>query len=273
MAPMRYFSRFEKADGSQTVVWPTHRYEYDQKQPLLQADMPLVGESYSFDQVASRAPLKSNALETVRFLDVGDVDSVEADIDNFKRIIDWGIGKIVTTGSTGERWAWGRPVEMMSVQFTVDNVRHFPFAIGFIRSSDFYAAARDQLTDITTNPQVVIATNNGNAQAKDIIVIVKGPATHPIITNNSALIPGTSTPYKLESTTALAAGTDWLRFNARTNKVEKSTNSGVTWVDDSANYVIQSGQLRLMVFEPGANSLSVAAVTGDIEVLWTDTWH
>lgn len=272
--PTRYFSKFIRSDDSESVSWPGNRFEYEQRQDLLQADMPLVGESYSYDQAGSRAALKSNATETVRFLDVNDADIVDQDIDNFKRILDWGIGKIVTKGADGsERWAWGRPASMPDISFTVENIRHWPIVMTFIRSSDFYTVEHDEEIDISSNPQTVSVTVLGNAEVHDVILIVKGPATNPSITNNTALLEGTTTPYKVESTTDPASSSVWLRFNCRTNKVEKSTNSGSTWVDDSDNYVMQDGQLRLMVLKPGVNSLVVAGVTGGIEVIWTDTWH
>jgi hypothetical protein len=53
----------------------------------------------------------------------------------------------------------------------------------------------------------------------------------------------------------------------------KSTDSGGTWVDDTANYIRQDGQVRLMIFPSGVNSLVVTGVTGDIEVEFTDSWH
>ncbi len=270
----RYFSRFEKADGLQSRTWPGNRFEYEQRQDLLMADMPLVGESYSYDQAGSRAALKSNAQETVRFLEVNDADLVDDEIDNFKAILDWGIGKIITKGADGsERWAWGRPVSMPDLSFNVENVRHFPVVMTFIRSSDFYTDEHDEEIDISSDPQTVSVTNEGNAEARDVVIIIKGPATAPVITNNSALLEGTTTPYKLESSTTLAGSVNWLKFDARRNEVMKSANSGSTWTDDSSNLVLQAGQLRLMVFPSGANSLVVENVTGGIEVEFTDTWH
>jgi hypothetical protein len=274
MAPRRYFIRFEKSDGSEAAIWKTNRYEYEQRQTLQLANMPLVGESYSFDNQGPEPSIKGNGSEAVRFLNLGDEDDIDIDIDNFKRIVDWGVGKIVTRGADGtERWAWGRPTDMPNLSFQVDQVYHQPVMVTFDRSSNFYATAHDDLFNVS-DPQTVVVTNGGNADALDVIVIFKGPATANVsLINSTALLPGTTTPYKIESTRVLAASTDWLKFDGRRNEVMRSANSGATWVDDAGNAVLQSGQLRMMLLKPGDNSLVVDNVSGDIEVIFTETWH
>lgn len=274
MPSRRYFIRFEKADGSETAVWPPNRYEYEQQQSLQLAGMPLTGESYNFDNQGSDPSIKTNASERVRFLDLGESDDIDDDVDNFKRILEWGIGKIVTKGANGtERWAWGRPTDMPALSFTVEQVFHAPIMVNFERSSDFYGVAHDELFNIA-DPETVVVTNGGNAYALDPIIIFKGPAiANPSVVNNSVFLPGTTTPYKLESSTVLAAGTDWLKFDARRNEVMKSTNSGVSWTDDSAHYIRQDGQVRMMLFRPGPNSLLFDDISGDVEILFTEAWH
>lgn len=274
MAPRRYFIRFEKADGSQVAVFKSNRYEYEQQQSFQLAGMPLTGESYTFDNQGFEPSIKTNASERVKFLDVDENDALDDDIDLFKSIANWGLGKIVTKGANGiERWAWGRPTDMPALTFTVEQIMHAPIMINFERSSDFFGVAHDELFNIA-DPQTIVVTNNGNATARDPVIILKGPATANVsIINNSALLPGTTTPYKLESTRVLAASTDWLKFDAARNEVMRSTNSGGTWTDDSGNVVLQSGQVRMMIFPPGANSLTIDNVSGDVEVLFTEAWH
>jgi hypothetical protein len=274
MAPRRWFVRFEKEDGSEVAIWKTNRYEYEQRQALQLAGMPLVGESYSFDNQGTEPSIKGNGSEAVRFLNLGDEDDIDIDIDNFKRIVDWGVGKIVTRGADGtERWAWGRPTDMPNLSFQVDQVYHQPVMLTFDRSSNFYGVEHDELIP-TNGTETVVVTNNGNADALDVIIIAKGLTTSPLsVENLSATLPGTTTPYKVESTTVLPAGSDWLKFDGRRNEVMKSANSGGTYADDSANAVLQDGQLRMMVLKPGANSLLVTNIFGDIEVIFTETWH
>ncbi len=273
MAPVRYFIRFEKADGLQTAYFKSNRYEYEQQQGLQLAGMPLTGESYNFDNQGSMPSIKTNAQERVRFLNLGENDEIDDDLDEFKRIVDWGVGKIVTKGASGERWAWGRPTDMPSLSFSVEQVGFSPVIMSFERSSDFYATTHDELFNVS-DPQTISVTNGGNATAKDPVIILKGPATaNPSVTNNSAFLEGTTTPYKVESTRTLAGSTNWLKFDAARNEVMYSSNSGSTWADDSDNLVLQDGQLRLMIFPPGANSLVVDNVSGDVEVLFTEAWH
>ena len=273
IARTRHFVRFEKADGSLTAVFPKNRYEYEQSQSLQLASMPLVGESYSFDNQGEEPSLKTNAIERVRFFDVNDAEQIDVDIDRFRSILTWGVGKIVTKGADGtERWAWGRPMEMPSVNINVEQINYQPVIIVFERSSDFYTDAHDELFNVG-DPETIEVTNGGNADALDPIIILKGPFTNPSVTNNSAVLPGTSTPYKIESTRDATLGTEWLKFDARRNEVMWSTDSGANYADDSDNVVLQDGQLRMMVFKPGVNSLVVDNVTGDVEVEWTDTWH
>lgn len=271
----RYFQRFEKADGSEVAVFKSNRYEYEQTQGLQLAAMPLTGESYSFDNQGTEPSIKVNAIERVRFLDVDDEEGIDDDIDNFKRIFTWGIGKIVTKGANGvERWAWGRPTDMPNISFTVEMIHYAPIIMSFDRSSDFYGTAHDEPFNVA-DPTTVVVTNNGNADAYDSIIIIKGPATNPSISNLSALLPGSTTLfYKIETTRDLAAGTDWLKWDARTGEVLLSANSGATWTDDSVNVVLQDGQVRpFLFFKPGANSLLVDNVGGDIQVLFTEAWH
>lgn len=270
--PLRYFSRFEKADGSEVVVFPTHRYEYEQQQSLQGSSANLVGDDYSHDQLGSNPSLKANATERVRFIDVADADDIDDDMDNFKRIVGWGVGKIVTTSAKGERWAWGRPLEVAQYNINVENRIHLPVIMTFERSSDFFALAHDESFNVS-DPTTIEITNGGNTYAYDPVIIIKGPYTAPVITNNSVLLPGTLTPYKLESIGVGAASTNWLKFDARRNEILRSSDSGATWLDDSANYVRQDGQLRLMLFASGVNSLLVDNVAGDVEVLFTEAWH
>lgn len=135
MSPLRYFSRFEKADGSQSVTFPTHRYEWEQSQPLLQSSVQLTGAHYNYDQLEAGPSIKGNGIERVRFLTVGQPADMDDEIDDIKAIASWGRGKAWTTGASGERWAWARLAEMPSLTFTVENVRHAPVLLLFERYS------------------------------------------------------------------------------------------------------------------------------------------
>lgn len=104
------------------------------------------------------------------------------------------------------------------------------------------------------------------AVVKNAVITVKGPFTNPVITN-------TTTGYVLESTRDGVDGTDWLRFDSGRNAVEFSSDSGATWADDQANFVRAAGQVGLMQFAPGANSLTVEGANGgDVLVEFYETF-
>lgn len=272
--PIRWLSRVEKIDGSRTVIFPSHRYEYEQAQTLQSAFMQLVGEDYAFDQLEGAPSLKDNASERVRFLDVGDVEDIDEDVDKFKEISGWGTLIVVTSGSSGERKARARPEAMPGITFTVENLRHLPVLMSFIRSTNWYVAEQTSTIVLSSDPQTIIVTNPGNAEALDPIIIIKGAFTNPIITNNSAPLEGTTTGHRLQSTRDGSGAATWLKFDARQNSVEYSINSGVSWADDSFNYTLQAGQLRLMLLAPGPNSLVIVGCNGcTIVVTSAGAWH
>lgn len=90
---------------------------------------------------------------------------------------------------------------------------------------------------------------------RNAVITVKGPFSEPKITN-------TTTGYVVESSSVGAYPSDWLRFDAGRNTVEISDDDGATWTDDQANFVRAPGQVGLMEFAPGANSLTVEGANG-----------
>jgi hypothetical protein len=159
VSPLRYLSRFENAAGTQSVTFPTHRYEWEQSQPLLQSSVQLTGAPYMYDQLEGAPALKGNGFERVRFLDVGDAPDIDDDFDRFKAMGTWGRGKVFTTGTSGERWAWARLSEMPSLSFTVDNVRHVPILLLFERFSDWYGVAGGGVFSIGSDPETIVVNN------------------------------------------------------------------------------------------------------------------
>lgn len=272
--PLRWLSRVEKLDGSRTVIFPTHRYEYEQAQALQSAMMQLVGEDYAFDQLGDAPALKENGSERVRFLDVGDAEDIDDDVDKFKEIAGWGTVKVITSGAAGERWAKARPEAMPQISFTVDNLRHMPVMMTFTRSTNWFVVESEDEFTLSSDPETIVVTTPGNAIALDPIIIIKGPFNGLKITNLSAFLEGTTTPYILETSSVGTTAADWIKFDARQNSVELSDDSGATWADDSFNYVLQPGQLRLMILNAGANSLAIeGADTCDVVVTYTGVWH
>ncbi len=259
MSPLRYFSRFEKADGSVSITFPTHRYEWEQSQPLRGSTVELTGAHYLYDQLEGAPAIRGNGIERVRCMSSGLPAEMDDDIDEIKTIGSWGRGKAWTTGASGERWAWARLVEMPQLSFTVENVSTYPIIMLFERFSDWYdedpiGEYGGGIFTLASDPETVFVTNPGNVEVNNAVITVKGPFYGLKITNDD-------TGYVLESDSAGGAG-DWLRFDAGRNTVEFSDDSGATWTDDQANFVRAPGQVALMVFAPGANSLTIDGASG-----------
>lgn len=260
MSPLRWLSRFEKADGSTGITFPTNRYEWESTQPLVQESVQLTGANYKYDMLEGAPAIKDNGTEIVRFYQVGDPANVDDAFDDLKAMLAWGRGKAWTTGASGNRWAWARLSEMPSLSFTVDNVAHFPIILKFERFSDWYDENpideyENAAFTVGSDPETVFVTNPGNAPVYNAIITVKGPFSGLVITNDD-------TGYVMESSTVGAGASDWLRFDAGRNTVEVSDDSGATWTDDQANFVRADGQVALWVHAPGANSVTIEGANG-----------
>lgn len=169
MSVLRYLFMFDNArmtasgivGPTASGVFPTYRYEYEQTQALRQSNVPLTGANYDYDQLEGAAGLKANGNERVRFLDVGDADDMNADIDAFKVLASYGRGRIWTQTAPGSglRWAWARLTEMPSLSFTVDNYRHAPVILNFERYSDWYGEAVSEEFAINSDPDTIVVDN------------------------------------------------------------------------------------------------------------------
>jgi len=241
-------------------VFPTHRYEYQQEQPLLYSMVPLTGANYGFDQMGGGAAIKANGVEVVRFLDVGAASGINADVDRFKAMQTYGRGRIWTqvAPASGLRWAWARLAAMPSLSFTVEDASVVqPVFVTFERFSDWYGDPIGAAGEFTlgSNPQTITVTNPGSTPVKNAIITVKN-------TFNGLVITNTTTGYVLASSRVGAASSDWLRFDAGRNTVQFSSNSGATWADGSANFIRAADQVGLMVMAPGPNSVTIAGANG-----------
>jgi hypothetical protein len=262
---LRYLFMFDNARATTSGiiaatasgVFPTHRYEYEQTQALRQSNVQLTGASYDYDQLEGAAAPKANGNERVRFLDVGDPDDMNADIDMWKSLPSYGRGRIWTQTAPGSglRWAWARLTEMPSLSFTVENRRHAPVILNFERSSDWYDAepvgGAGEFA-IGSDPDTISVTNPGTESVRKMVITVKDPTAQPFKLTNS------TTGYVIEHNNFGA----WFRFDTGRNTVETSTDSGATWDDDSTWFVRQDGQVGMMVLAPGANSIIVDNVNG-----------
>lgn len=280
----RYLSRAESPDATISVTFPRFRGEYEQEQPLIRSSSPLTGQDYSFDQMGEARSLKANGIERVRFLLVDQsATGIDAAIDELKALASLGRVKIFTTGAgdehegDGARWAWARLEMMPTLSLGVRDRQSAPVSLSFDRFSDWFSV--DPIGplgefEIAADPETVEVANPGNAPIYNAIVTVKGAFAGLSISNETALVPGTESPYVLETDSLGAGAADWIRFDAGRNVVEISSDSGATWADDSGNFVRADGQVRLIVFAPGANELTIAGAAGcEIVVEMYGAWH
>jgi hypothetical protein len=275
---IRYLYRFESADGLIGKTWPTNLLEYEQEQELIASSAALAGADYQFDQLGAARSLKGIATERVRFMVVGSPSVVDSEIDEIKALANIGRGKVWTKGDGGVyRWAWARLQAMLQNPVSYENVGRTPVSLSFTRFSDWHdeePLGYEGEFMLDADPDTVIVTNPGNAEVYDAVIIVKGTFDGLRITNNSALLPDGVTPYVLETTSTGAGPDDWIRFDAGRNAVEISSDGGATWADDSANFVRQDGQARLMVMSVVANELVIEGANGcDLVVEMYGAWH
>lgn len=280
--PPRYLNRVENVSGSVSITLPRFWAEYEQEQPLLRSSSPLTGQDYSFDQLGDAPSIKANASERVRFTEVGDPADIDVAIDALKALAT-GRVKIFTIGAgddhdgSQERWAWARMDMLPSVSLGVKNRETQPVSMSFERFTNWFSVEDIGIFgefNLYDDPEVISVYNPGNADVYNAVVTVKGPFSGLVITNANAVLQGTSTPYVLQSDSVGVSMADWIRFDAGRNAVELSSDSGATWDDDSGNFVRQAGQVRLMVFAPGANALTIdGAAACDVVVEMYGAWH
>lgn len=260
MAP-RYLSRIENADSTVSITLPRYRAEYEQEQPLVHNLAALTGADYSYDQMGLSASVKGNGIERVRFLEVGQPEEIDAAIDDLKALSRYGRLKIFTTGEDDhqggtERWAWARMQMMPSLSLGVTNRQHAPVSLAFERLSNFFAAERYDTDFNLSGSDTITVENFGTAPVYDAEFLLSGTFSNPVIFN-------TTTVYRMESTRDGAGASDILRFMSP-RFVDFSSDSGVNWAGDYANYVRTRGQIQLMKLDAGINQLTITGASSAI---------
>ena len=109
--------------------------------------------------------------------------------------------------------------------------------------------------------------NAGNAPIYNAIITLAGTYTNPVIRN-------TTNGYQLETARDGTSADHKVRFDAGRPGVEYSADAGVTWAGDYANFVRQTGQVHLMVLDPGTNNFTVTgAASGTLTVTAYAAYH
>lgn len=258
---LRYARKFTNYAGTDSITFPLTERRTISTQLLRSAAFTIPGTNYPVRALAYGAGLKAEARETISFVlyDPGRRPLVvDAKWDSMKsKLFSFGVGKLWTYDQQENmRWAWAYIEQMPSAPMHSGiNRYHLDVTVTFIRLSDWYDAdaitpASYALAGLTT----FTVNNPGNAPIYNAIITIAGTFDTPTIHNI------TSGHYLISSRTGTSAN-DILRFDAGKPSIERSTDAGVSWAGDYENYLRVSGQVQLMVLEPGNNSFSVGGVT------------
>jgi len=262
MAGPRHIVRFESIDGLTIVTLPLARAEIESSQELRTALVEAVGMDYAVDlHGTGRAPLgvgreRLRALLTADDADAFDTaaDALRADIYAIGRGKLWSVGDDAT-----ERWAWARARAMPDIQLSSRATRLAPVVIEFDRLSDWYGDTETEIvTALTTDPQAIAITNDGNADARAITFLLEAGGAGGF---NAPSVSHALTGETWASTRTAAGALDQLRVNTGAYTVEYSDDDGATWSDDYALFSTGSVQVGFMRLLPGAQSIEVAGCT------------
>lgn len=258
MPRRRYASKFTSFDGLTSYVFPAFRYEYEPTQPLRSARALVPGGHYGVRLLGSRPALKDVAQERIRFVSYGTSLEIDTEIDNLRsKLYTGAFGWLYTLGADGtERRARAELAEMPQITIAYGSPHITPVVLGFNRFSDWYGTTETDLTfTVNADPYNFNVTNAGNAPVYNPVLILKGPFTNPVLTNNT-------NGYIFGTTRDATLSTEWLKIDAGEHTIEWSTNSGGSWDDDYALYTRPTGQVQLMRFEPGVNSMTITGANG-----------
>lgn len=247
------------SNGAKVWTFPLAEFEYDSDQGLYVPSIPLTGANYEYDLLGRGVSPRGDANEKLRFTfrESAPAD-VDTDVDNaMAYIANIGFGKLWTSGVGGvERWAYARPLTLPAIRWRAGDIFRKAAAIEFKRRSDWFGATLyTQSEAISSDPQTIVVPNSGDVNHYAAIIIAKEVGSGISITN-------TDTGYKLQSSRVLAAASDWLKFDAGANSVAFSSNSGTSYAGDFANFTFVSGQIQLMVLQPGDNHLDIVGMNG-----------
>jgi len=236
-----------------SYTFPLAVAEWEESQALRAPRRRISGAHYSHDMLGDSESLKDVRSERLRFSLTGTVAANDTALDEMKEILHGaGRGKVwLLTDAGVRRWSRGRLTEMPSVQ--VSNRSQFiqPVVAGLVVEDDFYDETATESEAAATG--TVTITNPGNTRVYNAVFTLRGTATNPVITN-------TTNGYILSTTRDIASDLQRIRFDAGRDEV-KYASDGSGYADDYSNFVRTSGQVQLMVLEPGANYFTFSGIS------------
>ncbi len=259
--------KFSKADDSETFVFPTAGYSFEAEGSLRAPEAMLTGGHGGLDLLGAGTPVKDSGLLRLAFEVIEDTPTlVEVTVDDMlDKLFRYGRGKLYTegleSGAETLRWTRARMIAMPRINWSAGEQLLKRAVVAFRHDPFWYddVALYASPVAISTNPQTVVVTNTGNARIYGSVLTAAGTFSGLTITN-------TTNGYRLKTDRTGASAADLVRFDAAKPAVDFSSDTGGTWSGDYANFLRRSGQVQLMVFEPGANSLSVAGLSGTLTI-------
>lgn len=259
--------KFEGPAG--TYTWPRYSLEYDHNQPLINSTSELVGADYVYDALEDLPAVKGPGTHTIRYLLIGAPADIEDEVDEMRQKLRQGArGTLTLEADDGsQRVAPARIQGMPDIRLGTRDRRRQAVVLTFTQFANFENLAPidehdGAVQEIIGDPAHIFVNMPGNAIQFRVRITLKGPFTNPRITNESHAIPGTTVPYRFETSRDGAGAANWLEVDVGANSVRSSADSGSTWIDDSALVELQDGQVGLFALGPGLNDLTIEGASG-----------
>src|SRR5690625_4330546 len=256
--------RFESHDGSTVVTFSQRMGEWQSTQDLQIGIEPIHGAHYGHDPWG-RAPAPVNSAEERwrALVPNADVDMVRSTIHRIGKGRLW-----IKLHEGSERWAWARLNAMPEIALGISGVPYVPLVLPFTRLSDWYAAEASTASR-TGNGTLTIDTD-GTVETRNITVTLTahsaGGWSNPSIVNTSSA--------EQVSIKRVAAAGEMLRLNVLGFRLERSTDNGSSWQDDTQNLMLGNTQVSPLSLMPGGNVINVSGVpNGAVELSWFDSWR
>lgn len=272
-------TKFSKLDDSEELVFPLAEYAYEIEAAMHTPEATLTGSHGGIDLLGSGLAVKESPQLRLSFVVYDDTpEEVEATVDALlDKAFRYGRGKLWTLGreDTGAgvaetlRWTRARALGMPRVEWEAGEILLKRLSLGFRCDPFWYAedALYDAALDVDTDPKELTVTNPGTARIYNAVFTCAGTAASGVTITNL------TNSYRLKSTRALSGGGTRLRFDAGRPAVETSVDGGTSWSGDYSRFVRRSGQVQLMVLEPGDNVLNVEGLIGTLTIDANAAYH
>lgn len=266
---------FESADGTIVAAMPLADYSW-QRGPQAKRipSVQLVNGNYEYDQLGTAVATKGNVTHTISCAIYDDDPSVIDDtFDALQSALDLiGLGKLWAADRTGaRRWAWGRCVAIPGSQWSAGQSTQLGgISMEFRQQSDWYESAATVDTEaIAETPHAYTVANDSGRRILNAVIVLSGTWTGPVEFQNAT--NGYGWIYDSEGTDSGSSSADQVRFDAGSNRVDRSSDGGLNWVNVYDLLTPNAGQLQQMIFEAGDNDLTVTdggSPDATIEITW-----